>query len=96
MTKRDIRKKASVEPFVESLYQRIKDLQDVIVELFERPEVERIEYYQTDDGNEPSIDAYEQVDWPLNRFADMFFESMKSLCLYGFIPTIKIVFQKDK
>ena len=96
MTKRDIRKKASVDPVVRSLYQRITDLQDDIVELFERPEVERIEYYQTDDGNEPSIDAYEQVDWPLNRFADMFFESMKSLCLYGFIPTIKIVFQKER
>ena len=78
--------------YVDQLYDRIKKLQDVIVELFERPEVEKVEYYHTDTGNENSIDEYEPVDWPLNEFADKFFEAMNDN--YGFTPTIKAVFEK--
>ena len=79
-------------PYFDDLYKRIKNLQDVITEIYQRSEVDSITYYHTDTGNENSIDEYELVDWKLEEFADKFFG--KIIGTKGFTPTIKIVFQK--
>lgn len=86
------KRERNLEPYFDALHKRIKKLQEVIKEIYERPEVEKITYYHTDTGNENSIDEYELVYWKLEEFADKFFQSIKDN--YGFTPTIKIVFEK--
>lgn len=86
------KREKNLEPYFDELYTRIKNLQEVITEIYERPEVEKITYYHTDTGNEVSIDEYEFVDWKLEKFADKFFEAIKAS--NGFTPTIKVVFAK--
>ena len=86
------KREKNLEPYFYSLHNRIKKLQDVIAEMYERSEVEKITYFHTDTGNEDSIEEYETVDWKLEEFADKFFEAMKEN--HGFTPTIQIVFQK--
>lgn len=88
------KREKNLEPYFEKLFNRIKRLQEVITEIYERPEVESITYYHTDDGNDNSLDDYEKVDWKLNEFAEKFFEEMKKL--HGFTPTIQIVWTKAK
>jgi len=82
----------NLEYYFEVWHNRIKKLQDVIVEIYEGPKVEKITYFHTDTGNENSIEEYEKVDWKLEEFADKFFEAMKEN--HGFTPTIQIVFEK--
>jgi len=82
----------TLEPYFIALHERIKRLQKVILEIYERPEVESITYFHTESGNEISLDEYESVDWKINEIADQFFERIVSS--KGFAPSIKVVFQK--
>jgi hypothetical protein len=86
------KREKDLKPYFNELYNRIKRLQDIIVEIYERPEVEKIMYFHTDTGNEISIDEYEVVNWKLQEFANKFFEAMKQN--HGFTPTIQVVFEK--
>jgi hypothetical protein len=86
------KREKNIEPYFKALYNRIKKLQEVILEMYERPEVEKITYFHTDTGNEISIDEYEIVDWKIQDFADRFFEAIKEN--RGFTPTIKVIFSK--
>lgn len=88
-----LKKTKDLQPYFEKLFSRILDLQDVIEEIFNNENVDRITYYHTDDGNENSIDDYKSVDWKLAEFAEKFFaEILKNK---GFTPTIKVVFNKN-
>ena len=86
------KKAKDMHPYFEKLFLRIKDLQDVISEMFNSNSVEKITYFHTDTGNENSIDEYELVNWRLEEFADKFF--IEILLNRGFTPTIKIIFDK--
>ena len=88
------KREKKLEPYFDALHKRIKKLQEVIKEIYERPEVEKITYYHTDTGNENSIDEYELVNWKIEEFADRFFEAIKEN--HGFTPTIKVVFNKNE
>lgn len=88
-----LKKVNDLEPYFEKLFLRILELQNVIKEIFNDKNVQRITYYHTDDGNENSINDYELVDWDLEEFAYKFFMEIKKL--KGFTPTIKIVFSKS-
>lgn len=79
-------------PYFDDLYDRIKRLQSVIKELYQRPEVDRMVYFHTETGNESSINEYEEVNWSIDEFADKFFERIVQD--KGFAPTIKAVFEK--
>lgn len=82
-----------LESSFKKLFLRILDLQNVIKEIFNNKNVERITYFHTETGNENSIDDYELVNWKLEEFAKKFFaEVIKNK---GFTPTIKVVFSKD-
>lgn len=82
-----------LESSFKKLFLRILDLQDVIKEIFNNKNVERITYFHTETGNENSVDDYELVNWKLEEFAKKFFaEVIKNK---GFTPTIKVVFNKD-
>lgn len=85
--------KDDLESSFERLFLRILDLQDVIKEIFNNKNVERITYFHTETGNENSIDDYELVNWKLEEFAKKFFAEIKKN--KGFTPTIKVVFNKD-
>lgn len=80
-------------PYFEKLLRRIKDLQEVIVELFNDKDVEKITYFHTDTGNENSITEYKCVNWRLDEFADKFF--IETILNRGFTPTIRVEFCKD-
>lgn len=88
-----LKKVNDLEPYFEKLFLRILELQNVIKEIFNDKNVQRITYYHTDDGNENSINDYELVDCDLEEFAYKFFMEIKKL--KGFTPTIKIVFSKS-
>ena len=87
-----LKKTDDLQPYFEKLFLRILDLQDVIKEIFENKNVERITYFHTETGNENSIDDYELVNWKLEEFAKRFFAEIKKN--KGITPTIKVVFNK--
>ena len=82
----------NISLFYNDLYTKLKNLQNVISDLLNRPEIEKIEYYHTDTGNEYSIDEYKQVCWKIDDFANNLFQSIKNN--HGFTPTIKVLFLK--
>lgn len=86
------KREKNLEPYFNELHNRIRNLQKVIVEMLDRSEVNFIEYYHTETGNEISIDEYVSVDWKLHEFADKFFEAMEKN--NGFTPTIRAKFVK--
>ncbi len=86
------KKKDDLQSCFEKLFLRILDLQDVIKEIFDDKNVERIMYFHTDSGDEDSIEEYELVDWNLEEFADKFFTEI--INNKGFTPTIKVTFNK--
>ena len=73
------KKTDDLQPYFEKLFLRILDLQDVIKEIFNNKNVERITYFHTETGNENSIDDYELVNWKLEEFAKKFFEEIKKI-----------------
>ena len=73
------KKTDDLQPYFEKLFLRILDLQDVIKEIFNNQNVERITYFHTETGNENSIDDYELVNWKLEEFAKKFFEEIKKI-----------------
>lgn len=87
-----LKKTDDLQPYFEKLFLRILDLQDVIKEIFDNKNVERITYFHTETGNENSIDDYELVNWKLEEFAKRFFAEIKKN--KGITPTIKVVFNK--
>ena len=78
--------------YFESLYSRIINLQDVINEIYNNENVEKITYFHADENDENSIDEYKLVDWKLEAFADKFF--IATILNMGFTPTIKVVLKK--
>ena len=87
------KKREDPEVYFERLFARIKRLQEVILELLNKPEVDRIEYYHTDSASEDSVEEYEFVDWKPEEFAQRFFEEMEKHA--GSTPTIRAVFKKN-
>lgn len=85
-------KKDDLSACLKELYLRITDLQEVIKEILEDENVEKITYFHTETGNENSIDEYECVNWSPEEFADKFFT--ETLINSGFTPTIKVIFSK--
>lgn len=83
----------NLEPYFENLFSRILELQNVIKEIFDNINVERITYFHTETGNESSIDEYELVNWNVEEFAYKFLAEIKNNM--GFTPTIKVVFDKN-
>lgn len=78
--------------YEKDLYARIKDLQSVITDLYNRDEISCIEYYHTEQGGEHSVNEYQLVDWKIYEFADKFYGYMKNNCF--FTPTIRVFFDK--
>lgn len=87
-----IKKDDDIQSCLKSLYLRILNLQNVIKEILDNKNVEKITYFHTDSGNENSIDEYELVNWNIDEFANKFFAEIISN--KGFTPTIKVVFNK--
>lgn len=88
-----LKKTDDLQPYFEKLFLRILDLQDVIKEIFNNKNVERITYFHTETGNENSIDDYELVNWKIEEFAKKFFAEIKKN--KGITPTVKVVFNKN-
>jgi|GEM_PF-2259969 len=82
------------EQCLSETYERLKRLQDFIIELLNNPNIESMVYFHTDTGNETSIDEYEAVDWEAEEFADRFFERIKEAS--GCTPTIKVFFKRHQ
>lgn len=82
----------NLEPYFSALHQRLKRLQKVIEELYERPEVDAITLFHTETGTEFSIEEYCCVNWKINEFADNFYNEI--IAEKGLSPSIKVVFQK--
>lgn len=74
------------------LQERIFNLQSILEEIYNKKEVSYIEFYNTDTGNESSIEEYKEVNWNITDFSKKFFEAM--IQNSGFTPTIKVVFKK--
>lgn len=86
------KKTKNLNLYFESLYSRIINLQDVINEIYNNENVEKITYFHADENDENLIDEYKLVDWKLEAFADKFF--IATILNMGFTPTIKVVFKK--
>lgn len=87
-----LKKKDDLNDCFEKLFLRIVEIQNVIKEIFNDNNVEKIVYFHTDTGNENSIDEYTLVHWEIDEFAEKFFTEIKNNM--GFTPTIKVVFDK--
>ena len=83
------KKTKNLSLYFESLYSRIINLQDVINEIYNNENVEKITYFHAD---EDDVDEYKLVDWKLEAFADKFF--IATILNMGFTPTIKVVLKK--
>ena len=68
-----IKKDDDIQSCLKSLYLRILNLQNVIKEILDNKNVEKITYFHTDSGNENSIDEYKLVNWNIDEFANKFF-----------------------
>ncbi len=87
-----IKKDDDIQSCLKSLYLRILNLQNVIKEILDNKNVEKITYFHTDSGNENSINEYELVNWNIDEFANKFFAEI--INNKGFTPTIKVIFNK--
>ena len=80
------------ELYYPALKERLKRLQDLIIEIYNNPNVEKITYFHADDGNVISLDEYKIVNWKIEDFAERFFDAIEEC--RGLTPTIQVMWKK--
>lgn len=66
------KKEKNISFYVQKLHERMMNLQNTIIELFNNDWVEEMYLFYTENGNESSLDEYIPVTWSKESLADNF------------------------